>query len=337
MIKEAITKLVDKTDLTGTESEAVMEEIMSGQATQAQIASFLTAFRIKGETVDEITGAARVMRNKATRIKVNDPNVVDTCGTGGDRSHTFNISTAAAFVVAGAGVTVAKHGNRSVSSLCGSADVLKALGVNIDIPPERVERCVNEIGIGFLFAPLYHPAMRYAIGPRQEIGIRTIFNILGPLTNPAGAACQVIGVYSSHLTESLARVLLNLGARHCLVVHGSDGLDEITITGETIVSEGFRDEVKRYSIRPADFGMRTAAVEDLRGGSAEDNARILTRVLEGEKGPRRDIALLNAAAGILVSGKVPAFSEALKEAEKSIDSGNALAKLEALKRATNSG
>lgn len=335
MIKEAITKLVDKIDLNESEAEAVMEEIMSGQATQAQIASFLTALRIKGETVEEITGSARIMRNKATRINVNDPNVVDTCGTGGDRSHTFNISTAAAFVVAGAGITVAKHGNRSVSSKCGSADVLKALGVNIDIPPERVEKCVNEIGIGFLFAPIYHPAMRYAIGPRQEIGIRTIFNILGPLTNPAGAACQALGVYSTHLTEILARVLLNLGATHCFVVHGSDGLDEITITGETVVSEGYRGKVKTYTIRPGDFEIKTGTVEDIRGGSVEDNAHIVLKILEGEKGPRRDIVLLNAAAGIMASGRSSDFSTAIKVAEESIDSGRALAKLEALKRATS--
>ena len=335
MIKEAITKLVDKIDLSEGESEVVMEEIMSGQATQAQIASLLTALRMKGETVDEITGAARVMRNKATRINVNDPNVVDTCGTGGDRSHTFNISTAAAFVVAGAGITVAKHGNRSVSSMCGSADVLRALGVNIDIPPERVEKCVNETGIGFLFAPMHHPAMRYAIGPRQEIGIRTIFNILGPLTNPAGAACQVIGVYSSHLTEILANVLINLGAIHCFVVHGSDGLDEITITGETVVSEGCRGAVKTYKIRPGDFGIKTGTVEDIRGSDSEGNAKIVIKILGGERGPRRDIVLLNAAAGIVAGGKSSDFSDAIKMGEESIDSGKALEKLEALKRGTN--
>ncbi|MBI5406798.1 MAG: anthranilate phosphoribosyltransferase [Nitrospirae bacterium] len=338
MIREAITKLVDKTDLTEGETEGVMEEIMSGQATPAQIAAFLIALRIKGETVEEITGAARVMRNKATRINVQDPHVVDTCGTGGDRSHTFNISTVSAFVVAGAGITVAKHGNRSVSSLCGSADVLKALGVMIDIPPERVERCVNEIGIGFLFAPMHHPAMRHAIGPRQEIGIRTLFNILGPLTNPAGAACQVVGVYSSHLTETLARVLLNLGASHCFVVHGSDGLDEITITGETMVSEGisegYREKVKTYKIRPGDFGIKTGTLEDIRGGRAEDNARIVLKILEGERGPRRDIVLLNASAGIMAGGRASDFPAAIKASEESIDSGKALAKLEALKRAT---
>ena len=334
MIKEAIAKLAEKKDLSEGETEGVMEEIMSGQATPAQIAAFLVALRIKGETVEEITGAARVMRNKATRINVQDSNVVDTCGTGGDRSHTFNISTASAFVVAGAGITVAKHGNRSVSSLCGSADVLKALGVTIDIPPERVERCVNEIGIGFLFAPMHHPAMRHAIGPRQEIGIRTLFNILGPLTNPAGAACQVVGVYSSHLTETLARVLLNLGASHCFVVHGGDGLDEITITGETMVSEGQKGKVKTYKIRPGDFGIKTGTLEDIRGGSAEDNARIVLKILEGERGPRRDIVLLNAAAGIMAGGRASDFPAAIKAAEESIDSGKALAKLEALKRET---
>lgn len=335
MIKEAITKLVEKTDLTGGETEAVMEEIMNGLATQAQIASFLTALRIKGETVEEITGAARVMRSKATRINVSDHNIVDTCGTGGDRSHTFNISTSAAFVVAGAGVTVAKHGNRSVSSACGSADVLKALGVNIDIQPERVERCVNEIGIGFLFAPVHHPAMRYAIGPRQEIGIRTMFNILGPLTNPAGASCQIIGVYSAHLTETLAHVLLNLGSTHCMVVHGSDGLDEITITGETRVSEGRKGKVRTYQIRPGDYGIKTGTIEDIKGGNADDNAGILMKILQGEMGQRRDIVLLNAAAGIFVGGKASDLNSAIRVAEESIDSGKALAKLEALKRATN--
>src|SRR3990172_8505472 len=335
MIKEAITKLVEKTDLTGVETETVMEEIMSGLATQAQIASFLTALRIKGETVEEITGAARVMRRKATRINVAAHNIVDTCGTGGDRSHTFNISTSAAFVVAGAGVTVAKHGNRSVSSACGSADVLKALGVNIDIQPERGERCVNEIGIGFLFAPVHHPAMRYAIGPRQEIGIRTMFNILGPLTNPAGASCQIIGVYSAHLTETLAHVLLNLGSTHCMVVHGSDGLDEITITGETRVSEGRKGKVRTYQIRPGDYGIKTGTIEDIKGGNADDNAGILKKILEGEMGQRRDIVLLNAAAGIFVGGKASDLNSAIRVAEESIDSGKALAKLEALKRATN--
>jgi len=335
MIKEAITKLVEKTDLTGVETEAVMEEIMSGLATQAQIASFLTALRIKGETVEEITGAARVMRSKATRINVAAHNIVDTCGTGGDRSHTFNISTSAAFVVAGAGVTVAKHGNRSVSSACGSADVLKALGVNIDIQPERVEKCVNEIGIGFLFAPVHHPAMRYAIGPRQEIGIRTMFNILGPLTNPAGASCQIIGVYSAHLTETLAHVLLNLGSTHCMVVHGSDGLDEITITGETRVSEGRKGKVRTYQIRPGDYGIKTGTIEDIKGGNADDNAGILMKILQGEMGQRRDIVLLNAAAGIFVGGKASDLNSAIRVAEESIDSGKALAKLEALKRATN--
>jgi len=314
-----------------------MEEIMTGQASPSQIASYLTALRMKGETVEEITGAAIVMRNKAARIRVSDPDAVDTCGTGGDRLHTFNISTTAAFIVAGAGITVAKHGNRSVSSMCGSADVLRALGVNIDISPARVDACINEIGVGFLFAPLYHPAMKHAVAPRQEIGIRTMFNILGPLTNPAGAARQLIGVYSPHLTEILAHVLINLGARHCLVVHGSDGLDEITITGETIVSEGKAGEVRTYTIRPSDFGMSTASVEDLRGGSAEENARIVLQILEGEKGPKRDVVLLNAAAGILVSGKAADFNHAIIEAEKSIVAGAALAKLETLKKMTNQG
>ena len=333
MIREVISKLVEQEDLTERETEIVMGEIMSGEATQAQIGAFLTALRIKGETVEEITGAARIMREKSTRIMINDPHVVDTCGTGGDRSHTFNISTAAAFVVAGAGVTVAKHGNRSVSSKCGSADVLNALGINIDIPPERTERCINETGIGFLFAPLYHPAMKYAIGPRREIGIRTIFNILGPLTNPAGASCQIMGVYSAHLTEKLARVLMNLGSTHCMVVHGSDGLDEITITGETIVSEGIRGDVKTYTIRPGDFGMLTGTIEDIKGSDPEENRHIILNILQGEKGHRRDIVVLNAAAGIYVAGKARDLETAILMAQESIDSGNAMKKLEALRQA----
>ena len=233
MIKEAIAKITEGIHLTEEEAEAVMREIMEGNATSAQIASYLTALRMKGETVEEITGSARVMREKAIRILSEDPLVVDTCGTGGDRLHTFNISTTTAFVVAGAGIRVAKHGNRSVSSSCGSADVLKALGVRIDVEPVRVEECLNEIGIGFLFAPMFHGAMKHAIGPRQEIGIRTLFNILGPLTNPAGATIQVLGVYASPLADLMAQVLMNLGSQHCFIVHGLDGLDEITITGKT--------------------------------------------------------------------------------------------------------
>lgn len=333
MIKEAIAKVVDGEDLTEDEMQEAMNEIMTGAATAAQIASFITALRIKGETVDEITGAAKVMREKATRINAKGL-VVDTCGTGGDMAHTFNISTTAAFVVAGTGLTVAKHGNRSVSSACGSADVLQALGVNIELKPIDVERCLNEIGIGFLFAPLFHEAMKHAIGPRKEIGIRTIFNILGPLTNPAGAKAQVLGVYSHGLTETMAKVLMKLGASHCFVVHGADGLDEITITGTTKVSEGKNGKVKTYTVKPSDFGLKKAKKVDLLGGNAEENAKITMAVLSGEKGPKRDIVLLNAAAAIVAGGKAKTLKEGVKLAGESIDSGAAKEKLEALKRFT---
>ncbi|MBI4715618.1 MAG: anthranilate phosphoribosyltransferase [Nitrospirae bacterium] len=334
MIREAIAKAVERMALTEEESEAVMDEIMTGQATPTQIGAYLAALRMKGETIEEITGAARVMRKMATRIHPRDPGVVDTCGTGGDRAGTFNISTTAACVVAGAGLTVAKHGNRSVSSRSGSADVLKALGVNIEIPTERVERCVNEVGIGFLFAPLYHGAMRYAAGPRQEIGIRTMFNILGPLTNPAGAACQVLGVFREDLTETMARVLIRLGSKHCLVVHGTDGLDEITITGESRITEGTEAGIRTYTLRPGDLEIPTGTLQDLAGGDPEENARITRKILQGEKGPRRDIVLLNAAAGIVAGGKAANLTEGVRLAEHAIDSGNAMAKLEALKAAT---
>src|SRR5512134_3762 len=248
MIKEAIAKVVAKINLTEAEAEAVMREIMQGEATDAQIAAYITALRMKGETVEEITGSARVMREKAVHVRLDAPYQVDTCGTGGDMSHTFNISTTVAFVVAGAGVAVAKHGNRSVSSKSGSADVLQALGVNIEIPSHRVEECLKEVGIGFLFAPLMHQAMKYAIGPRREIGIRTIFNLLGPLTNPAGVTSQIMGVYAADLTGMLARALGNLGLRHAFVVHGMDGLDEITITDRTKVSEYREGAVRDYFI-----------------------------------------------------------------------------------------
>jgi anthranilate phosphoribosyltransferase len=335
MIKEAIAKIIDRVSLSEAESEAVMEEVMSGRATPAQIGALLTALRMKGETEDEITGAARIMRKMAVRLQVHDVHgVVDTCGTGGDRLGTFNISTTAAFVVAGAGLTVAKHGNRSVSSRSGSADVLKALGVRIDLSPKDVERSINSQGIGFLFAPLYHGAMKHAAGPRQEIGVRTLFNILGPLTNPAGASCQVLGVFREDLTEVMARVLLRLGARHCLVVHGSDGLDEITITGETVVSEGKDGRVRTYWIRPGDFEIPTGTLDDLRGGDPEENAAITRRILEGEKGARRNIVLLNAAAGIMAGGRASDLREGFLAAERSIDSGAAINKLADLIRAS---
>jgi anthranilate phosphoribosyltransferase len=335
MIKEAIAKVVAKTNLTEAEAEAVMREIMQGEATDAQIAAYITALRMKGETVEEITGSARVMREKAVPIKLEAKYQIDTCGTGGDMAHTFNISTTVAFVVAGAGVTVAKHGNRSVSSKSGSADVLQALGVNIEIPSHRVEECMKEVGIGFLFAPMMHLAMKYAIGPRREVGIRTIFNVLGPLTNPANVKSQIMGVYAGELTSSLAQALGNLGARHAFVVHGMDGLDEITITGKTKISEFKDGKVKNYDIYPSDFGMAPGKADDLKGGDAKENAAITVAVLKGQKGTRRDIVLLNAAAGLVASGMVPDLKEGIKLSGESIDSGAAMKKLEQLKTFTN--
>ena len=335
MIKDAIAKLVDRQNLTEAEAEAVMHEIMDGKASPAQIAAYLTALRMKGETVEEITGSARAMREKATRIRVNDPMVVDTCGTGGDGAATFNVSTTVAFVVAGAGLTVAKHGNRAVSSRSGSADVLKCLGVRVDLPPERVEECVNDIGIGFLFAPLFHGAMKHAMGPRQEIGVRTIFNLLGPLTNPAGASIQVLGVYDEALTETLAKVLVKLGSRHCYVVHGMDGLDEITLTDRTRVSEGKGGRITNYFIEPRDFGLERARLKDLAGGDAEENARIIRDILGGREGPRLQLVLLNAAPAMVACGKAATLLDGVKRAEEAIRSGAAMEKLESLVRWTN--
>lgn len=334
MIKEAIGKVVCGEDLVENEMIQVMNEIMSGQASPAQIGAIIAALRIKGETVEEITGAAKVMREKAIHIRTKSPKTVDTCGTGGDTAHTFNISTAAAFVAAGAGLTVAKHGNRSVSSKCGSADVLLELGVNLDVDVARIEECLDEIGIGFLFAPLLHGAMKYAIGPRREIGIRTIFNILGPLTNPAQATCQVMGVYDGSLTEPLANVLRNLGSEHVFVVHGEDGLDEVTLTDRTKISELKNGEVSTYHIKPSDFGFEPCKTQDLIGGEPRENARIFLDVLEGKKGPRRDVVLLNAACAIAAAGEAESLEESIKLAADSIDSGKALEKLELLKQKT---
>jgi anthranilate phosphoribosyltransferase len=335
MIREAISKVVDSEDLSQEEAAATMSEIMSGDATPAQISCFITALRLKGETVDEITGCARIMREKVTRIETQADLLVDTCGTGGDGAHTFNISTTAALVEAGAGLHIAKHGNRSVSSRSGSADVLKALGVDIEADAATVARCVDEVGIGFMFAPMLHPAMKYAIGPRREIGIRTIFNILGPLTNPAGAQVQVLGVYDAGLTETLANVLSNLGSQHVFVVHGSDGLDEITITDRTYVAELVDGQVRSFVIDPVDFGMSKADMSSLVGGTAEENAQITLDILKGERGPRRDIVLLNSAAAIMAGGVAANLIEGIQVAAESIDSGKALEKLELLKKATN--
>jgi len=337
MIKEAIKKLVVAEDLTREEAAAVMTAIMDGAATPAQIGCFLTALRLKGETVDEITGFAEVMREKATRINCSREDVMDTCGTGGDGLCTFNISTCAAFVAAGAGVVIAKHGNRCVSSSCGSADVLKELGVNIEAEPAIVERCLETVGVGFLFAPKLHLAMKHAIGPRREIGIRTVFNILGPLTNPAGARRQLLGVYDEALTEPIARVLNNLGSRRVFVVHGDDGLDEISTTGPTRVTELDESEIRNYSIQPEDFGLSACSMEDLKGGDAPTNAMMLKEVLGGQKGPRKDIVLLNSAAVIVAAGKAKSLEEGLEIAAESIDSGRAVGKLNQLIEVSNSG
>jgi anthranilate phosphoribosyltransferase len=335
MIKEAVNILVSGINLSEAEMAECMTEIMEGRATAAQIGAFLAALRIKGETVDEITGAARIMREKAARINAPE-GVLDTCGTGGDMSHTFNISTTVAIVVAAAGVPVAKHGNRSVSSKSGSADVLEALGVKIDLQPEKVEQCIFETGFGFLFAPLFHPAMKFAIGPRREMGIRTIFNILGPITNPAGAKRQILGVFSSHLTETLARVLGNLGAEDAMVVHGEDGLDEITITDGTKASRFSQGKVENIYLAPEDFGLGRGKREDLIGGDKDENAKISLRILNGEKGPKRDIVLINSAAALMVAGKTDDHRAALEMAKYAVDSGSALTKLEAIKKVSNS-
>lgn len=335
MIKDAIAKLADRANLSEKEAEETMLAIMDGQATPAQIAAYLMGLRIKGETVEEIAGSARAMRAKATRIRVADPLVVDTCGTGGDRAQTFNVSTTAAFVVAGGGLTVAKHGNRSVSSKSGSADVLAALGVKLDLPTQRVEDCVNEVGIGFLFAPLFHGAMKHCAAPRQEMGVRTLLNILGPLTNPAGATIQVLGVYDGNLTEIMAKVLIHLGTQHCFVVHGMDGLDEITLTDRTRVSEGKAGVVSSYFVEPADFGLQRVSMKDLAGGSADENAQITRDILKGRKGSKRDIVCVNAAPAFVAAGKVRSLQEGCALAGRIIDTGAAMEKLEKLVAFTN--
>jgi anthranilate synthase/phosphoribosyltransferase len=329
-IKEAIGKVMSGEDLLGKEAEAVMGQIMAGEATPAQIGAFLTALRLKGETVEEITGCARAMRRNAIPVRPQRRDLVDTCGTGGDRTGTFNISTTAAFVVAGAGLGVAKHGNRSVSSHCGSADVLEALGINLELTPQQVAHCIDEVGIGFLFAPRLHPAMKHAIGPRREMGVRTIFNILGPLTNPAGATRQIMGVYDPNLTGPLAQVLGKLGAQAAFVVHGADGLDELSTTGTNRVSHLRDGWVKDFWLDPAELGLPGARLEDLRGGTAEENAQITQAILAGEQGPRRDVVLLNAAAALVAGGTAGDFEEGLQQAAEAIDSGSAREKLEGL-------
>ena len=327
MIKEALVRIVSGDDLTADEAREVMNEIMQGQATQAQIGAFLTGLRMKGETAEEIAGCARAMRENAIEVKPKNNVVVDTCGTGGDGSGTFNISTTVAFVAAGAGIAVAKHGNRSVSSRCGSADLLQALGVNLEIRAEQVAQCINEVGIGFLFAPMLHPAMKNALGPRQEIGLRTMFNVLGPLANPAWVKRQLIGVFSPDLTKTLAEVLKSMGTEHAFVVHGAGGLDELSTTGSNKVSELRHGQIKTYDLDPQTLGLPTAKPSDLLGGTVEENAEIVKTVLQGQPGPKRDVVLLNAAAVMVAGGKASDLKEGLALAAESIDSGRAFEKI----------
>ncbi|UCE98227.1 MAG: anthranilate phosphoribosyltransferase [Dehalococcoidia bacterium] len=329
MIRESIKMLVEGHSLTIEQAEKVMNEIMDGEATPAQFGAFVTALRLKGETVDEMIGMVKVMRQKAVAVTVNGM-VVDTCGTGGDTVGTFNISTTAAFVAAGVGLKVAKHGNRAMSSHCGSADVLEALGIKIDLHAEDVRRCIEKVGIGFMYAPIFHPAMKYTAMPRREIGIRTIFNHIGPLTNPAGTTAQVIGVADGHAVEKIAMVLKDLGCQHALVVHGEDGLDEISISGRTMIYELKDDAIKGYLINPRDFGLKEASLDSIRGGTVVENAAILRDVLSGQRGPRRDIVLMNTAAVVLAGDKVDNLEEGFKLAEDSIDKGIAMQKLEQL-------
>lgn len=337
-IQEAIKKVIAGTNLNIDESVKVFSDIMSGSATDAQIAAFIVALRIKGESVEEITGAASAMREKATLVlpEKND-NCIDTCGTGGDGLNTFNISTTSAFVAAGAGATVAKHGNRSVSSKCGSADVLESLGVNISIPPEKIKMCMDTVGIGFLFAVSLHKAMKYAIGPRKEIGIRTIFNVLGPLTNPALAPAQLLGVFSPSLTETMAMVLNNMGTSKAYVVHGLDALDEISISSPTRISEVNNGSVKTYIVQPEDFGFQRAVISDVKGGNSNENALIIRDILKGKiTGPKRDIVIINSAFALAASGIASDPTEGIKIASETIDSGKAYKKLEDLINFTNS-
>ncbi len=326
MIQEAIAKLLERRDLSREEMAQVMTEIADGGATPAQVGAFLASLRVKGETVDEIAGAAQVMRARVDRVHVDKEVFVDTCGTGGDGKHTFNISTAAAFVVAGAGVCVAKHGNRAVSSRAGSADVLVALGVDVEAPKDVVERAIAEIGIGFLFAPRLHPAFKAVAGIRRELGVRTVFNLLGPLANPAGARYQVMGVYEPRWVPIIGGVLAALGAARAFVVHG-EGLDEITVTGMTHVCEVRDGGVERYAMVPEDMGLRRHPEAEIAGGDAERNARILRDVLSGQKGGPRDAALANAAAALVAAGAAPTLEQGVRLGAESVDSGAAADKL----------
>ena len=329
--KAFLVALIARRDLTESEMAEAVDAILDGAWTEVQIGAFLAALATKGETVEELAGAARAMRRKAVRVQALSPHVVDTCGTGGDGAHTFNISTTAAFIAAGAGATVAKHGNRAVSSGCGSADVLEALGLNLQAPPEIMEEALNEIGIAFLFAPLYHGAIRHAMPVRKQLGVRTVFNMLGPLTNPAGATAQLLGVFAPTLTETFAHALRRLGTRRAFIVHGHDGLDEISLSAPTRISELENGQVRTYDFDPSLFFHDLADPAAIRGGTASDNAVILRGILAGQdRGPRRQIALLNAAAALMAVGLAPDWKSALDRAANAVDSGAALAKLEVL-------
>jgi anthranilate phosphoribosyltransferase len=342
MILDALHRLANhRQSLSRDEAHAVMTEVLTGQCTDSQIGALLVALHMKGETVEEIVGFAEAIRAAATPLELHVNSVldasgtgrdalVDTCGTGGDTSGTFNISTATAFVVAGAGVRVAKHGNRSVTSKCGSADVMEALGVNINLPPARLSACLEEVGIAFLFAPAMHSAMKYVQPARRELRLRTVFNLLGPLTNPARATCQVVGVYSADLVEKLAEALSMLGLHRALVVHGSDGLDEITISGPTRIGEVRDGQVRTYEVTPEEFGLRRSLLDDISGGDAAFNANLIREVLAGKRSARRDVVLLNAAAALVAAGRTDHLRDAVPLAAKTIDSGAAAAKLEAL-------
>lgn len=337
MFSTVLKRIISRENLSEETMMQFMDELFEGRLTEAQIGAFMAALATKGETAEELSGAARAMRTRAKKLQVVAPTVVDTCGTGGDGANTFNISTTTAFVVAGCGVTVAKHGNRSVSSSCGSADVLEALGVRLDVAPEIVEEAIHGIGIGFLFAPLYHGAMRHAAKPRKELGIRSVFNMLGPLTNPAGAHCQLIGVYAPDLTEMFAHALKHLGARRAFIVHGHDGLDEISVCAPTRVTELTNGIIRTYDIYPEHYFGERADEGSLSGGSPTENADILKAILDGsEKGPKRNVVLLNSAFALMAAGKAQNVQDGIELAKQSIDSGAALSKLNALIAFTNS-
>lgn len=335
-MKEFIQKISEGHHLTKEEASSAMRTIMEGNATDAQIAAFLIALKLKGELPEELLGFVEVMREKSVKIKLDDPDAIDMCGTGGDNSGTFNISTVASFVVAGAGVTVAKHGNRSISSSCGSADVLKALGVNIELAPEKVEMCINKIGIGFLFAPLFHPAMKYAAKPRAELGIKTCFNMLGPMTNPAGVQRQLVGTFNFDAANKIANVFSKLNMQKVFVIHSSDGLDEFSLEYPTLVYEvDGQTTINKFHVKPEQFGLLSAKKDEIYGGTAEQNAQIAMNVLEGKQGPHRDVVLANAAFGLMVAGKARTIQEGIALAVESIDSGKSLEKLKQLKEYSN--